>query len=296
MSIHITTAMVKQYNANVQLLAQQKRSLFEDKVTKDTINGEESFYDQIAATEATKLTSRHADTNYTNTDHQRRRVTSYPWAWADLIDKADKVRILQDPQGKYTMNAVMALNRAKDDEIIAAATGTSYGGKTGATAYSISDTVAVNLSGSSEGLTTDKILRAKVLLMQHLLDPEEELFFAYRATQMEDLLKYSATDTRITNADYNAIKALVEGAINFKWMGFTWVHSERLTHVVSTDITTCFAWAKSGILLAAAEEINTQVDRMPGKNQSVQVWAGMDIGATRLAETHVIPVYCDESP
>jgi hypothetical protein len=291
MSIHITTAMVEQYNANVELLSQQKTSRFENKVRNEPINGENEFFDQIGATEATKRTGRHQDTNYTNTDHLRRKVTAYPWDWADLIDKADKVRILTDPQGKYTMNAVAAMNRAKDREIIAAATGTAYGGKTGTTAYSISNTVPVNLSGSSEGLTLEKLIRAKAILMRGDVDEDEELFFAYRAQQLEDMLKLE----KLTSADYASVKALIDGTISY-FMGFTWVHSELLTNNSSTDVTTCFAWARNGILLATAEAVETKVDVLPTKNYSVQVWAGMDIGATRMEEAKVVPVYCDESP
>jgi len=293
MSIHITTAMVEQYNANVQLLLQQEQSLFENAVRREPIHGEHEFFDQIGATEANKRTTRHGDTKYTNTDHQRRMVTSFPWDWADLIDKADRARILIDPQGAYTRNAVMAMNRAKDDEIIAAATGTAYGGKTGTTAYSISETIAVDYdaSGTNTGLTLGKLIGAKVALQRNQIQRGEKLYFACRAKQLEDML----VETKATNDQYVNVKALIEGEITY-FMGFNWIFSERLANSASTDITTCFAWAESGILLATAEEIRTMVDRLPGKNQSVQVWAGMDIGATRMEEKKVIPIYCDESP
>ena len=60
-----------------------------------------------------------------DTPHSRRMVTMDSWEWADLIDDADKVRMLIDPTSSYAKAAAAAMGRAMDDEIIAAATGTA---------------------------------------------------------------------------------------------------------------------------------------------------------------------------
>ena len=52
MSNQITTAFVQQFSANIQLLSQQKVSLFRSAVREESINGEKAFFDQVGSTTA----------------------------------------------------------------------------------------------------------------------------------------------------------------------------------------------------------------------------------------------------
>ena len=73
---NITTAMVKQFGANVDLLSQQKGSKLRNAVRVETgIVGEEAYIDQLAKTTAQKKTTRNADTPLIKSDHRRRRLT-----------------------------------------------------------------------------------------------------------------------------------------------------------------------------------------------------------------------------
>ena len=74
MSNQITTAFVQQFSANIQLLSQQKVSLFRSAVREESINGEKAFFDQVGSTTAQLRTSRHADTPLIETPHARRMV------------------------------------------------------------------------------------------------------------------------------------------------------------------------------------------------------------------------------
>ena len=62
MSNQITTAFVQQYSNNVQMLSQQKGSLLRSAVDVETVNGKNSFFDQVGVASAVKRTTRHADT------------------------------------------------------------------------------------------------------------------------------------------------------------------------------------------------------------------------------------------
>ena len=75
MSTEITTALVKQFHDNFEMLAQQKKSKFEAAVRNEPINGEDGFYDQVGAADGFDITTRHADTRYANTPHARRKIT-----------------------------------------------------------------------------------------------------------------------------------------------------------------------------------------------------------------------------
>jgi hypothetical protein len=287
MSSEISTALVKQFHANFDLLCQQKDSRFGDCVRSEPINAEDGFYDQIGESDGADITTRHADTQYADSPHERRKVTPIPWQWADLIDRADKVRMLGDPQNTYLMAAHAARNRRKDDHIVNAFFGTAYTGKTGTTAvtFPAANVVAVDLGGSAEGLTINKLIRARKLLIDNDVDMDnEELFIAVNGKALEDLLK----TTQVTSADYNTVKALVNGDID-TFMGFKFKTSNRLL----TDASGYYrlpVWAKSGMLLAVAEEQTVEVERLAAKNYSTQVYVGCDMGATRMEEEKVIEI------
>ena len=126
MSTQITTAFVNQFSSNVQLLSQQKSSLLRGAVSEESVTGEKAFFDQVGSSAAIKRTSRHADTMIQDTPHSRRMVTMDTYEWADLIDDADKVRMLIDPTSTYAQAASAAMGRAMDDTIILAATGAMH--------------------------------------------------------------------------------------------------------------------------------------------------------------------------
>jgi hypothetical protein len=291
MSTEITTALVKQFHDNLTMLAQQTNSRFSDCVRNEPINAEDGFYDQIGAADGTDITTRHADTVYANTPHARRKITPIPWQWADLIDRADKVRMLGDPQNSYLQTAVASMNRRKDDHIINAFFGTAYTGKTGTTAVTYptaaTHVVPVNLGGSNEGMTVNKLIRAKRLLITLDVDLDrEELYCALDGQSLEDLLK----TTQVTSADYNSVKALVQGDID-TFMGFKFKKSNRLL-LDGSGHRRIPVWCKSGVMLATADDKTVKIDQLPTKNYTTQVYVGADMGSARMEETKVIEIKC----
>ena len=177
MSDQIATALVKGFKKNFTLHAQQKTSRLRAAVREEPLEGEDDFYDQIGAADGVDITERHGDTQYASTPHARRKVNALPWEWADLIDKQDKVRMLGDPQSTYVQAAVAAAGRRMDGHIIGAFFGTADTGKSGTTPIAFPNDAAhvvpVNLSGSNEGLTINKLIRAKRLLWD--MDKEEDV-------------------------------------------------------------------------------------------------------------------------
>jgi len=285
MSQQITTAMVEQYKANIDLLSQQKGSRLRNAVRNETVVGENAFFDQIAATTAQLKTTRHMDTPQTDTPHLRRRVSLADYVWADFVDKEDLVRTLIDPTSPYAVNAVNAFGRSIDDVIIAAALGTAYTGKTGAVGVGITQSI----SEGNTGLTVAKLIEAKGIFWAADVDEDEDLFICCRGKQLEDLL----ATTQVTSSDYNTVKALVKGEVN-EYMGFTFIRSQRITK--AAEIASCFAWARSGIALGLGADIHTRISERADKNYLTQVWCGMTIGATRMEETKVIQIDVDEVP
>lgn len=286
MSIQITTAFVEQYKSNVFHLAQQKGSRLRDAVRSESVTGKSHFFERIGSTAALKRTSRHADTPRVDTPHSRRRVTMEDYDWADLIDQEDKVRMLISPQSEYAKAGAYAMGRAMDDAIIAAATGNAYAGVSGGTTVALPSGQKIAVAAS--GLSVTKLISAKEILDGADVDPDEERYLICSAKQISDLLAL----TQITSADYNSVKALVQGQID-TFMGFKFVRSERLGLDGSSN-RQVLAFTKSAIGLAVGKDMSTKISERADKNYATQVFLSMTIGATRVEDEKVVEIACSE--
>lgn len=286
MSVEITTAFVEQYGANIDLLSQQKNSRFSMCVRNETQTGESAYFEQVGATDVQEATSRHDDTPRMDTPHARRKVSLRTFRWADLIDNADKVRMLINPQSTYAMSAVMAMNRKRDDIIIEAALGTAYTGKAGGTSVTLPS--AQKIAHGSAGLTIAKLRDAKEILDGNDVDPDIMRYIAVNAATLKDLL----ATTEVTSSDYNTVKALVKGELD-TFMGFKFIQSQRLTVDSNSDIQV-IAWAEDGILLSRGTGGTvTRISERSDKNYSVQVFREETFAATRMEEEKVVEIACN---
>ena len=296
MSFSVDQALVNTYKANIALKFQQQVSRLRPYVRTESQNAEFDFYDRIGPTTAVEVTGRHTDTPLIGTDHDRRRVGLRDFDWADLIDHKDKLRMLADPTSAYTMNAVMAMNRAMDDVIIQSAFATAYADKTGSTPVTfpasqvIGSTYVERGTAAASNLSIGKLRRARYLLdkAEAANDGEADLAIAVDPSQLQGLL----ATTEITNSDYNTVKALVTGQID-TFMGFKFIKSNRLA--VNGTVRDCVCWEKQGLLLAIAEEMSVDVGPRRDKRNSIQVYVQGHFGATRMWEEKVIKIQCDES-
>jgi hypothetical protein len=295
MSLQVDTAYVNAYRANVNMLVQQKGSRLRPYVRVETQNAEFEFYDRIGATEAQEITGRHQDTPLTSTPHDRRRVSLRDFDWADLIDRQDKLRMLMDPAGPYSTNAMWAMGRKMDDVVIEQFFGTAYSGKTGATTTSFpsANQIAVNYvesgGAANSSLTIGKLRRAKEILDAYDNDPDEDRICACAAQQLHALLR----TTEVTSADYNSVKALVEGKLD-TFLGFKFVRTQRLA-TDGSGYRRVPIWIKSKMLLAISQDVQVDVGPRRDKRNSIQVYVTMGIGSTRMEEEGVVEVKCDET-
>ena len=286
MSTQVTTAFVQQYSANVQMLSQQMGSRLRDAVRVESMTGKNAFFDQVGSATAQKRTTRHGDTPQIDTPHARRRVSLVDYEYADLIDDQDKIRMLIDPTSAYAQAAAAAMGRAIDDEIIAAATGTAFTGETGSTSTALP--AGQQIANGGTDLTVAKLREAKKILDLSDVDPSIPRYIAVGPDQIDALLG----DTNVTSADFNTVKALVQGDVN-QFMGFNFIMTNRLAK--SGNIRSCFAWAEDGMALAIGKDVNARIDERADKGYATQVYYCMSIGSTRMEENKVVQLDCDES-
>jgi len=286
MSTQVTTAFVQQFSANISMLSQQMGSLLRSAVDVESVNGEKAFFDQVGSAAAVLRTSRHADTPLVDTPHSRRMVTLSDYEYAELVDDADKVRLLVDPTSTYSRAAAAAMGRAMDDVIIAAALGTAKTGKDGGTSTALPS--GQKIAHGSAGLTLAKLLSAKEILDANSVDPSIPRHIVVSPKQISDLLN----NTTVTSSDFNTVKALAQGELN-SFVGFNFIVSNRLTTDSNSD-RQVIAFASDGIKLAMGKEPQARIDERADKSYSTQIYYCQSIGATRMEEEKVVEIACNE--
>jgi hypothetical protein len=291
---HYTT----QFDANWRHLVQQKNSRLREYVTLDSINGKEKSYNQLSEAAMQLITSRSGETRITDQATAKRWIRPKAYDTAKLFDEFDE-QLLGEvvlPTSPVVQSHAAAYARTADQVIIEALGGSAYTGETGVTPTSLpsAQKVAVNYveSGSpaNSGLTIGKLRAAKYILDSSEVDEEEERIIAVSAKQLQDLLR----TTEITSADYNSVKALVDGSVN-TFMGFKFRKTQLLPLTVSTDVRMTYVYVKSGIVLAE-RGLKTHMDVRTDLSHSLQIRSVASLGAARLEEKKVVEIACDESP
>lgn len=281
------TIYAKAYGNNVSMLAQQIGSRLRNTVTvKSGVVGEETYMDQIEAFEALARGIRLSATDPTLASYTRRRIALEDFYIAKAIDKMDDVRTLADPTSAISKSGIAGLGRKIDDQIIAALYGTAYTGKVGGTSTVLPSSQKV--ASASTNLTLAKWLDALEILNGNDVDPSDEKYLLIGSNQLSSLLN----TTEIKSADYNTVKALVQGQVN-SFLGCTVIRTERLP--VASSIRKCLLYTKSGIGLAIGRDIVSRIDELPTNHYAKQLYFSMSIGASRLEEDKVVEISCLES-
>lgn len=288
---HYTT----QFDANWRHLVQQKNSRLREYVTLDSINGKEKSYNTIDTAVMALITDRSGDTRISDQAMAKRWIRPQQYDTAKLIDEWDE-QLLGEvvlPTSPIVQAHGAAYARTCDSVIISALGGTAFTGATGTTSTALpaSQKVAVNYvesgTAANSGLTIAKLRRAKFILDANEVDEEEERIIVVSAKQLQDLLR----TTEVTNADYNTVRALVDGTVN-TFMGFKFRRTQLLG--LTSTVRSCYAYVKSGIVLAE-RGLKTHMDIRTDLSHSLQIRSVASLGATRMEEKKVVEIACDEA-
>jgi len=287
---HFTT----QFDSNWKHLVQQKNSRLKEYCTLDSIEGKEKSYNQLDATSMTQITDRSRETRITDQSMAKRWIRPLNYDCAKLVDEFDEQFLGEVvlPTSPIIQSHGAAYARTCDKIIIDALGGTAFTGTTGTTATVLpaGQKIAANYveSGTvaNSGLTIAKLRAAKFLFDSNEVDEEEERILVVSAKQLQDLLR----TTEVTSADYNTVRALVDGTLN-TFMGFKFRRSQQLP--LATDIRSCFAYVKSGIVLAE-RGLKTHMDIRTDLSHSLQIRSVASLAAVRMEEKKVVEIACDE--
>lgn len=292
---NITVANVQTYKANVELLLQQQDSRLAGKVTVGSYVGKAaSVVEQFGETAAVAKTSRHSDTPLLDITQSKRWVFPADYEWASLIDSQDKLRMIIDPTSPYAAAGAAAMNRVKDDIILAAMFGTNYIGENGTTTESFGSVgtgtydVGVNTGGTASGLNVAKLQGAiRILMTANKGELMEPVFGAISSYEHDLLLK----EAQVANRDYGNTAVLVDGRVK-RFMGIDFTITERLS--VSSGNRLVPVWLKSGMHLGIWNDMQVEIGPRPDKSYATQVYLAMTLGATRTQLGKLVRVVCDD--
>jgi hypothetical protein len=298
----LTTSMIRQYHANIELKLQQEGAVLAQYVRNEPQSSEKQFYEQADGVSAEPVTTRFAESPQANTPFDRRMVTIAPYHVGDFIDTFERVQTLADPKSIIVDNFVRALGREKDRVIYEALFGTAYSGKEGTTSVAYSTTastsgglnVVADFKTANSGLLVEKLIEAKrVLLSKFNKVGEEPWVIVINSDGLSDLLNL----TPIQSADYNSIKALVKGEVN-TFMGFDFVGWEGYvkngTNVlqgtgVNAEVVYRYpAFVKSGLLCATGMDVMTRIVERFDRSFHWYAYARAMFGAVRMQENKIV--------
>ena len=277
MSQSVNNAFVQQFKSNLELLVQQKGSILLPVVRPEKITGKFTHFDRLGSGEASEVLSRHGDTpDPLNLAHSRRRCILRTFDAAELVDNADKVRMLIDPTSEYSMSISYALGRKADDIILSALYGNAYSVDADDAQTSVElgagQIVDEDTGTTNSDLIVAKLRAARKKFMQNNVDIQaEQPILVHDGMAITDGL---LTETSVTSADYNTVKALVNGEVN-TFMGFRFVHCERLAqsaHKTSESFVRAIVFVPSAIGVAVGRDMNVRISERDDKRYSTQVY------------------------
>lgn len=320
MSITLSTGIpawfVDQFTSGLYHVCQQKDSKFGSAVrTEPVLNAEDKAFDMMGSLSLVEKTGRNPQTPTTDVTTGRRWITTTPYHNAWLYDKDDDLQMILDPTSDIQTAFVRAVNRKKDDIILAAfdatvQSGRRYGDSTITWASALGTTKYTNTSGGrtipwdcaegncaagDTGMTVEKIELIKEYFALNDADDETTPLWCAinprQATQLFGQMEY-------TNSDYTEGRPLATGRIMKNWHGVNWIISNKIVSGTSNDVDAdsdvyrCPAWLQDGIILGIADAISTKISDRPDLSHAQQVYVHMNMGAMRMDEDRVLFIEC----
>jgi hypothetical protein len=234
----IPTWFIDQFSNTLYHVCQQKESKFGTGVMVESVlNAEDKAFDMIDQFELEEKTGRNVETPTIDPSTQRRWVETTPYHNAVLYDKDDDLSMIIDPTSDFVTAFRRAVNRQKDDIILAAIDGAVTSGRRAGSSITWAsqdgnvkytgkdtgrtiahDTAVGNASASDTGMTVEKIELVKEYFAFNDCDEDIPVWGAISPRQATNLFGQE----EYVNIDFNKDKPLTNGRILRDWMGINW--------------------------------------------------------------------------
>lgn len=280
MSRTLSTAAIASFDGDVKHAYQDMGKLRDTVRVKTGVVGSTHRFPKLGKGMATKRVKQ-TDVVPMNLQHSNQTATLEDWNAAEYTDVFDEAKTNISERQELAGSIAKAVSRREDQLIIDALEATTT-----------TLTVASSVGGANTDLNVAKLRRASRLLGDNGVGEDEEITYVGSYIGRESLLG----ETETTSADYNSVRALVNGDINsFLGMMFKWLatRAEGGLDLTSGDRST-FAYAKSAVGHAIGMEQRMEVNYIPQKTS----WLAnmlFSAGSIEIDAGGVVDVTCDEN-
>lgn len=281
----VANAYVSTFEATVRFLAQQKYSKLRPFCQFRGEHSKNHNWDRVGRMTAVTKAGRGVATPVNDTPYSRRTDAQITKHAGDLIEPEDINQMLSDPANNTTKAISMAMGRALDSLILAAATGNAVDGAGANVPFNNGGTPAgTQLVGDGTSLITlDLIAQATQVFMQNDIEPEEPKIAVVGPVQVRNMIEMEkATSTFYVNA-----KALQESGMVRNWMGYTWIFSNLLTVTVLGTLD-CLFFSEMAMGLHMTKDIWAECQRDPSASYAWRPYSAFTAGAVRIEDEHLV--------
>ena len=279
MAISIDNVYIQTFENIVRHLAQQKQARLRMCVDERGVSSEKHNWERMGQNTAVEKTSARQATPENDSPWSRRVSIAKTWNVGDTVEQEDPIQMLVDPQSNTAYSLAMAMKRAQDDSIIAAATGNSLDGAGAPVAFPGGQVVGTGIAVFS----FDGVTEVYEKFMENDIDPEETKYMIIGPVQLRKMQQL----TEYTSSDYVNIKTLATSGFVRSWMGFDWIVSTRLLAPAGGEIS-CLAMTKRAIGLQMNRDIAVRVAEDPSISFAWRVYCYGTWGATRVEDEQIV--------
>ncbi len=280
MGASVSNVFVQTYETHVRFLAQQGITRLRPWIMEKSVQSEGHNWERLGTQEATLKGGRLVATPEQDYPWSRRKSIPVVRHTGDTTEQDDPTQMLVDPNSNIAHAQGMAMKRAVDDEIIAAATGDSRDGDGNAVTFPAGQIVQ---AGYASELSFDLVTEVSEIFMGNDIDPDEPKVFVIGPKQARKLLQL----TEATSGDYNALRPLTSKGYVESWMGYSWLVSTRLLSTGADELD-CFAMTRKALGLQMNRDIWVRVAEDPTVSFAWRIYCAVQCGAIRVEDEHIV--------
>ncbi len=252
MSRSLNAAAIASFDAEVKHAYQDSGAKLRERVRlKSGVVGSTHRFPKLSAGIASRRTPQ-ADVVPMNLQHTNATVTLEDWNAAEYTDVFDEAKTNISERAELAAAIAKAINRREDQLILDALE-----------ASATTLTIAASVGGAGTDLNVTKLRRIGRLLGDNGVGEDEEITYVGSHQGKESLLG----DTQVTSADFNSVRALVNGEVN-SYLGimFKWIATRAEGGLDKTgNDRTSFAFARSAVGHAVGMDQRMEVNYIPQK-------------------------------
>jgi hypothetical protein len=274
-----------QFSNEVHVRMQQSMSRLQPYCEMRQVKGKSTAYDGLGTVELEEITGRHAAVEFSDIEHNRRKLTTVRFGATLPIDKQDVEERLTNPESGYAAALAKAAKRRVDRVVYAAMFATVKTGEEMGTDLTFANDGGRTVDATA-GLTYEKLLEIHQNFIDDEVGNDEDMEFVMGITGDEhtDLM----SELELTSGDYSRQYVVDQGTIQqaagIKMLKFaaTGAGGANPILTVASGTRTTFCMAKGAICLGVLRDWQFKVQERTDLVDTYQVQILGRLGAVRV--------------